>query len=370
MLPPAHSLPPIHPLKMSLPIPSTFEPRRGRGRGGPILRPRGGRGGATPSFHSNAVDDLDNDEADEVRELRDKYGSKLGQAKELFPEWSDDDILFALQDATGDVEVAILRISEGAFLVQGVLRGQQRDKALTALIYPRPLLHPLPSLQSRLPPGITQQWAAAKPKKIKKETPAYSVPVAATPSFGRGGFGDRGRGRGAFGTFLQLLLSSLAYPLLQVDASRGARGGRGVARGGRGGIAPAAPRAPYTNDDSNGSTPASFVTPPAWGAEPVASTSTAAPSAWGDLAASTSVATPASEWGAATEASTTATVDWGDESPPAANGAAASERPETPAATAPAARGDGWGAVAPVKAKPVSKTIAPGSKMSWAQVTK
>lgn len=51
-------------------------------------------------------------------------------------------------------------------------------------------------------PGKTQQWADAKPKKVKKEVVPTQY-ASAAPSFaGRGGFGDRGRGRGAFGEFV------------------------------------------------------------------------------------------------------------------------------------------------------------------------
>lgn len=52
-------------------------------------------------------------ESDEVRQLRSKYQSKLATAKELFPDWTDEDILYAIHDANGDVEVAIVRMSEG-----------------------------------------------------------------------------------------------------------------------------------------------------------------------------------------------------------------------------------------------------------------
>lgn len=52
-------------------------------------------------------------ESDEVRQLRSKYQSKLATAKELFPDWTDEDVLYAIHDANGDVEVAIVRMSEG-----------------------------------------------------------------------------------------------------------------------------------------------------------------------------------------------------------------------------------------------------------------
>lgn len=106
-------------------VPTTFNPIRGRGRG--QLRPRGAggappRGGAAagggPSFshhHHSTTHGQDDDDSDQVAQLRKKHGSKLSQASELFPDWTDEDLLFAIQGADGDVATAILRISEGEF---------------------------------------------------------------------------------------------------------------------------------------------------------------------------------------------------------------------------------------------------------------
>lgn len=53
------------------------------------------------------------EETEEVRGLRAKFGAKLATAKELFPDWTDEDVLYALQEANGDLEVCIVRMSEG-----------------------------------------------------------------------------------------------------------------------------------------------------------------------------------------------------------------------------------------------------------------
>ncbi|KAI9320998.1 hypothetical protein BX666DRAFT_1913508 [Dichotomocladium elegans] len=52
-------------------------------------------------------------ELNDLKRLKSRYGSHLGTLRELFPDWSDDDLIFAIQDADGDLEVAIDRISEG-----------------------------------------------------------------------------------------------------------------------------------------------------------------------------------------------------------------------------------------------------------------
>lgn len=73
---------------------------------------RGGRsgGGSNPAALAHA------DDTEEVRKLRSKFGDKLGMLKELFSDWTDEDLLFALQDAGGEVELAVGRISEGGFI--------------------------------------------------------------------------------------------------------------------------------------------------------------------------------------------------------------------------------------------------------------
>ncbi|GAB5591745.1 RNAPII degradation factor [Umbelopsis nana] len=102
----------------------------------------------------------------ELKKLKVQYGTQLSTLKELFSEWSDEDLLFALQEVDGDLELAAVRISE----------------------------------------GWANQWGEVKGKKTKKESVQKQKPVAATtenqrhpktergiPS-SRGGFGGRGRG--------------------------------------------------------------------------------------------------------------------------------------------------------------------------------
>ncbi|CDR38544.1 RHTO0S03e10660g1_1 [Rhodotorula toruloides] len=275
-------------------------PARGTGR------PRRGRGGVSAVVPAPT---RDLEESDEVRQLRAKYSDKLATAKELFPDWTDEDVLFAINEANGDVEVAIVRMSE----------------------------------------GLAQQWGAVKTKKdkkVEKAAAAPSVPVASLPS--RGGFAARGRG-----------------------GFEGARGGRGGARGGRGGrggavgvngvprgaaagVASAAQTQVNGASDVNSVTPSSFVPAPTptgvWG-KPVADATTAA---------DTSSSTP-SNWADAANAQAAAA----QEAPAPAH---QEEAPQVngEAAPAPAA------AAAPSEPAPKAapRTIAPGSKMSWAQIAR
>ncbi|KAI1089599.1 hypothetical protein F5B19DRAFT_495211 [Rostrohypoxylon terebratum] len=86
---------------------------RGGGRGG-----RGGFGSRGPvnrrtNGDKSTLDAPSLDDDGDVFQLRKQYGTKLDTIKELFPDWSDADILYALKETDGDVEVAATRISDG-----------------------------------------------------------------------------------------------------------------------------------------------------------------------------------------------------------------------------------------------------------------
>lgn len=96
-------------------VPPTV-PRRGGRRGG-----AGGgfsRGGKSSSVNAAAAQP---DDTEEVRKLRAKYADKLGLLREMFPDWTDEDLLFSLQEAGGEMELVVGRISEGTlcFKVDG-----------------------------------------------------------------------------------------------------------------------------------------------------------------------------------------------------------------------------------------------------------
>lgn len=91
-----------------------------RGRGGG----RGGRGGyagrnesrtANPRRTNGEKSTLSDpvDEDGDIGQLRQQYGDKVDTVKAVFPDWSDADILYALQETEGDVEVVVDRIMDG-----------------------------------------------------------------------------------------------------------------------------------------------------------------------------------------------------------------------------------------------------------------
>lgn len=52
----------------------------------------------------------------EVGQLKQQYAEGLKTIKMVFPDWTDEDIVFALQEEQGDIEATVTRISEGSCL--------------------------------------------------------------------------------------------------------------------------------------------------------------------------------------------------------------------------------------------------------------
>lgn len=81
------------------------------GRGG--YSSRGGRGGRSANNSDNIAAF---EEEGEIGQMKKKYASTLPMLKEMFSDWSDEDLVFALEDADGELEEAIERITEGSFV--------------------------------------------------------------------------------------------------------------------------------------------------------------------------------------------------------------------------------------------------------------
>lgn len=53
------------------------------------------------------------DEEGEMGDLKRQYAPKINTIKDMFPAWTAEDIVFALQETNGDLEGTIDRITEG-----------------------------------------------------------------------------------------------------------------------------------------------------------------------------------------------------------------------------------------------------------------
>ncbi len=86
---------------------------RGGGRGS--FSNRGGRGGsrATNGAPKETVETPPPEEEGDIGELKIKYAAKIEPIKEMFPDWTEQDIAFALDETNGDLESTVERISEG-----------------------------------------------------------------------------------------------------------------------------------------------------------------------------------------------------------------------------------------------------------------
>lgn len=84
------------------------------GRGGFSSRGgRGGRGHATNGDKAETITTTSIEDEGEVGQLKKKYGNKVTTIKEMFPDWTDEDIVFALQETDGDLETTVDRITDG-----------------------------------------------------------------------------------------------------------------------------------------------------------------------------------------------------------------------------------------------------------------
>ncbi|KAG6297749.1 hypothetical protein E4U09_001243 [Claviceps aff. purpurea] len=108
---------------------------RGRGsgrgsRGG--FAGRGGRTGRTSSRTNGDSQDLKHEnigafeDEGEFGELRKLYGSKTSVIREMFPDWSEADVLFALQETNGDENEAVARIAEGTISQWGQVSNNKK----------------------------------------------------------------------------------------------------------------------------------------------------------------------------------------------------------------------------------------------------
>jgi hypothetical protein len=84
---------------------------------------RGGRGGRSHTTNGDKVENAPPatiEDDGEVGQLKKLYGSKVGTIKEMFPDWTDEDAVFALQETDGDLETTVERITDGEALFTDV----------------------------------------------------------------------------------------------------------------------------------------------------------------------------------------------------------------------------------------------------------
>lgn len=88
------------------------------GRGGY----RGSRGGKSHSSRDEQENSPPLEDQGEVGELKARYADKLPMMREICEGWSDEDLVFALQETNGDEVAAMDRITSGTFLPPSPLK--------------------------------------------------------------------------------------------------------------------------------------------------------------------------------------------------------------------------------------------------------
>ena len=86
---------------------------RGSGRGGRGGYSSRGRGGTSQSNVDTPNEPSIAEAEGEMGQFKQQYGSMLSTMKEMFPNWTDEDLVYALQETNGNLELTIDRISEG-----------------------------------------------------------------------------------------------------------------------------------------------------------------------------------------------------------------------------------------------------------------
>lgn len=84
---------------------------RGRGGFSGRGRTRGGHATNGDKFDVTTATSIEDD--GEVGQLKKQYGDKVTTIKEMFPDWTDEDIVFALQETDGDLMTTVERITDG-----------------------------------------------------------------------------------------------------------------------------------------------------------------------------------------------------------------------------------------------------------------
>ena len=92
---------------------------RGRGSGRGVRGGFSSRGGRSSNRQTNGdksdVPDstMTGEDEGEMGELKRQYAPKISTIQDMFPGWTAEDIVFALQETNGDLESTIDRITEG-----------------------------------------------------------------------------------------------------------------------------------------------------------------------------------------------------------------------------------------------------------------
>ncbi len=144
---------------------------RGRGagrgaRGGGYATRGGGRAGNRNSpTNGDTKHDTESslptvDDEGDVGQLKKQYGSKVPLIKEMFPDWSEVDILYALQETDGDENVTVTRIADGEFALLSLPPSPGTQRLLASSAIRRPAAPPNPPTLALFPTCVANYSAS------------------------------------------------------------------------------------------------------------------------------------------------------------------------------------------------------------------
>ncbi|KAI8973656.1 hypothetical protein BDF20DRAFT_1002578 [Mycotypha africana] len=123
-------------------------------------------------------------EQNDIKKLKSKYSAKLPTLKVLFADWSDEDLLFVLEEANGDLDLTIDRISEGHASQWGEVKTKkskkeaQKAKAATTGV-------PSHNQLSTITPPPATSYRDTKPSQSRSYNDRPSRPGKATSNTSR-----------------------------------------------------------------------------------------------------------------------------------------------------------------------------------------
>lgn len=88
------------------------------GRGGHSSR--GGRGGRPTTVDKTTSAEPVVEDQGEIGQLKSKYASSIKLVQEMFPDWTDEDIIFAIEENGGDLEQTMNRMLEGNLKLEAI----------------------------------------------------------------------------------------------------------------------------------------------------------------------------------------------------------------------------------------------------------
>ncbi|KAI9503264.1 hypothetical protein BX070DRAFT_146647 [Coemansia spiralis] len=90
---------------------------------------RGGKSSRGGNARSSSL----SDEPAEFKALRNKYSSGLKTLNEMFPDWTDIDLLSAIKEADGNLETAVTHIAEGFATQWGEVKSRKEKRQAAKL---------------------------------------------------------------------------------------------------------------------------------------------------------------------------------------------------------------------------------------------